>query len=69
MQEYNAKDTWAARVMLTVRRSALQFSASQWSHQGATKLAPRQPALQEAKGVATVYDNGVGDGVLLAWFA
>ncbi len=68
IKEYNAKDEWAAHVMLM--RSPVvhyNFQLRNGLTQGQLQSLPDNPLCNKFKDSQLVYDNGVGDGVLLAW--
>jgi hypothetical protein len=68
IKEYNAKDQWAAHVML-MRSPVVHYNFQLRNGLTKTQLQslPDNPLCKKLKDSQLVYDNGVGDGVLLAW--
>jgi hypothetical protein len=68
IKEYNAKDEWASHIML-MRSPVIHYNFE--LRNGLTRQQlqslPYNPLANKFKGSQLVYDNGVGDGVLLAW--
>jgi hypothetical protein len=68
IREYNAKDEWGSHVML-MRSPVIHYNFQ--LRDGLTKemlqSLPSNPLNNRFKNTGLIYDNGVGDGVLLAW--
>jgi hypothetical protein len=68
IREYNAKDEWGSHVML-MRSPVIHYNFQ--LRDGLTKemlqSLPGNPLNNRFKESKLVYDNGVGDGVLLTW--
>jgi uncharacterized Ntn-hydrolase superfamily protein len=68
IREYNAKDEWGAHVML-MRSPVIHynFQIRDGLTQEMLRSLPDNPLNNKLKNSKLVYDNGVGDGVLLSW--
>jgi hypothetical protein len=68
IREYNAKDEWGSHVML-MRSPVIHYNFQ--IRDGLTRdmlqSLPGNPLNDQLKHSGLVYDNGVGDGVLLTW--
>jgi hypothetical protein len=68
IREYNAKDEWASHLML-MRAPVVHynFQLRNGLTQAQLQSLPDNPLCKKFKESQLVFDNGVGDGVLLAW--
>jgi hypothetical protein len=68
IREYNAKDEWGSHVML-MRSPVIHyhFQIRNGLTRAMLQSLPSNPLSDRLKQSELVYDNGVGDGVLLAW--